>query len=122
MNNMNTNITIDRHAVRLGEQPVGWIIIVSWEGDVKEHHVNNKFFLSLESAEKHAEAIADCYKVTIKALRAEESDEPIEYRKGGELLKKAWIAYKRNNSAKSVIDFVAGWNACKDMVIKELGG
>jgi hypothetical protein len=119
---MNTNITIDRHAVRFGEQPSGWIIILEWDSGAKEHNVNNKLFLTLESAEKHAKTINSCYKVTIKALRAEESDEPVEYRKGSELLKRAWLTYKRNNSAKSVIDFVAGWNACKDMVIKELGG
>lgn len=108
----NNNYTIDRHAIRFKPQASGWIIILEWDGGEKYHHVNNKLFLSLESAEKHAKTISPCYKVTIKAVCSEESDEPIEYRHGSHLLKEAWLSQNP--------DFVAGWNACKNTIIKEL--
>lgn len=63
--------TIDKHAIRHGQECVGWIVILTNQlGEVHDFcGVRNVIYPTQERAEKAIQNIHPSYVVTIKALR-----------------------------------------------------
>jgi hypothetical protein len=66
-----SNIVLDNHAIRFGEEPAGYIVIAEWldKDYLEKYCVDNKFFVSLSEALDFAKSFNDNFKVIIKSLR-----------------------------------------------------